>query len=284
MGILDESTNGQGTANTAPPAVGNSTTQNTSTQTNTQGTGHWTESLPDDLKNNEMLKQFSDVGNLAKSYVHAQQLVGKKGVIVPGEKASEQEWNDFYQGIGVPKEEEKYGVQAPAKEDMDPEFFSAMKKEAMKNGLLPRQADALVKFMIGKRKETEKLLHDHNTKEATETLSSLKNEWGEGFEKNLVLTKNAVKQLGGEDFSKFIKESGIGDNLQFIKFMHKVGQLMGEDRLLGEDRQRFGLSNEELDREINELMANPAYTDNKHGDFVKINNKVQDLFKRRWGT
>ena len=78
-------------------------TQNSTQNVDTKGieTKTWRDSLPDDLKNNATLANFDNVENLAKSYVHAQSVIGKKGVIKPGEKASDEEWGNFYKELGV---------------------------------------------------------------------------------------------------------------------------------------------------------------------------------------
>ena len=44
----------------------------------------WRDSLSDDLKTNASLQKFSDVGTLAKSYINAEQMIGKDKMVVPG--------------------------------------------------------------------------------------------------------------------------------------------------------------------------------------------------------
>src|ERR1043166_4213884 len=51
----------------------------------------WRDSLPDDIKGNATLANVQSVQDLAKGYIHAQGLIGKKGIIPPGDKASDEE-------------------------------------------------------------------------------------------------------------------------------------------------------------------------------------------------
>ena len=67
----------------------------------------WRSGLPEDVAGDPSLADIKDVSSLAKSYVHAQRMVGRDKVSIPQEGAGEDEWNSFYDRLGRP---EKYEI------------------------------------------------------------------------------------------------------------------------------------------------------------------------------
>ena len=62
----------------------------------------WRESLPEDLKSDPSLLTVKDVPGLAKSYIHAQKMIGADKLAIPGKNASEEEWSAVYEKLGKP--------------------------------------------------------------------------------------------------------------------------------------------------------------------------------------
>ena len=54
------------------------------------------DTLPEDLRDNPTLKRFTNVGDLAKSYVNARQHIGENKLTLPGKHTTESEWNEIY--------------------------------------------------------------------------------------------------------------------------------------------------------------------------------------------
>ena len=102
----------------------------------------WRDSLPDDLKTNESLGKFSDVSTLAKSYINAEQMIGKDKMVVPSANTTEDEWNDIYDKLGRPSAPNAYELKAELGEgeQIDEQLMSSFKETAHKHGLSPAQA------------------------------------------------------------------------------------------------------------------------------------------------
>ena len=60
----------------------------------------WHDSLPEDVRDHPSLSTFTDTGALAKSYVHAQSMIGADKVAIPGKWADENDWNAGYDTLG----------------------------------------------------------------------------------------------------------------------------------------------------------------------------------------
>lgn len=262
MSILGDG-NGQTGSEGQTGGEGNTNTAAGSTSSNPPTS--WMESLPDELKNDSALQQFTDVQSLAKSYLSTKSMVGKKGVIVPGEKATDEEWSHFFKSIGQP-EADKFDVKPPEGREVNQELVSKFKEMAHKSGLLPKQAQALFDWYLGFESETvsqASVKKDLATKEA---LDGLRKEWGEGYDKNLALGELAIADVGGEEFAKYLTETGLAKDPTIIKFLSKVGGLLGEDRIVGDGSGRFGQTPAEIEKEITDIMGNSnhPYFDRSH--------------------
>ena len=77
----------------------------------------WKNALPDDVKTDPSLADIKDVGGLAKSYIHAQKMVGTDKISLPTENATPEEMSTFYDRLGRPKEYEFSKAELP--EGMD---------------------------------------------------------------------------------------------------------------------------------------------------------------------
>ena len=58
----------------------------------TQSVADWRDSIPEEIRGHSSLEHINDIGALAKSYVHAQQMVGADKVALPGKSATADEW------------------------------------------------------------------------------------------------------------------------------------------------------------------------------------------------
>ncbi len=242
-------------------------------------TGSWRDALPPELRDNPALATFTDVPNLAKSYVHAQTMIGKKGVIVPTDKSSDEDWDSFYKAIGRP-EKDKYEIEVPKDKNVNPEIIGAFKEIAHKAGILPKQAKAVVEWFTGFE---ENIIAGRRVEQENQTkagLDALKKEWGQGYDKEVATARLAVKEVGGEDFAKFLDESGLGNQPAIIKAMAKFGKLLGEDKLRGAVEGRMGKTPAEIQTEINDLTSDPSYADPTHGKHKATVEKVSALYKQ----
>lgn len=218
----------------------------------------WRDELPEDIRGNGAIAQFKDIASLAKSYVHAQSLIGKKGVVVPGEKATPEEWASFYKAIGQP-EADKFEVSGPKDVKLNETFLKGFKEVAHKSGLLPKQAQGLLEWYL----ETEKTFAGEAQAtvkaEQERGLDELKKEWGQGYTKQIALAKAAVKELGDQDLIAYLDQSGLGNDPKLIRLMAKAGALLGEDHIRGEGGGQFGKTPAEIRKEINDVMGNKEH-------------------------
>ena len=58
----------------------------------------------------------------------------------------------------------------------------------------------------------------------------LKNEWGADYDKNLKVTQAGFKEFADEGMIGLVKELGIDGDPRVLRFFHKLGMQLGEDK------------------------------------------------------
>ncbi len=239
----------------------------------------WRDSLPEEIRTNAAISSFKDIESLTKSYIHAQSLVGKKGVVVPGEKAAPEEWQSFYKGIGVP-DADKYDVSAPKDSKIPENFLIGFKETAVKNGLLPKQANELLGW-YAKIQQADTAQSQKMQKETvTKGIEDLKKEWGDAYDKEISAAQFFVKEQGGPELVQFLNETGAGNNPVIIKTFAKAAKLLGEDKLREGGVSSGGQSPQEIQDELAEVRT-ALYSMGKDDPMRPIQlRKMEGLAKR----
>ena len=290
--MAEESALGGTSASTGQPAAtgGSSATSttsapNTPAQSTSAAGGNspssWRDSLPEDIRSNPALASFTDTTNLAKSYLHAQSQIGKKGAIVPDwSKSTDEEKSSFYKAIGLP-DPDKYSIKAP--EGISPEILGGFKAEALKNGVLPHQAEALLNWYHGFDKATDQASEAEYKKTVQANLEGLKKEWGEGYDKEISAARMAVKEFGGDELIKYMNETGVGNDPAIIKAFAKAAKLFGEDKLREGGISDGRMTPQDIKDQIQVIQGSAEYRDGKHPGHAAAVTKMAGLYKSLTG-
>ncbi|MGB8275366.1 MAG: hypothetical protein WCF16_08890 [Alphaproteobacteria bacterium] len=224
----------------------------------------WRDGLPDDIRAHPALANHKDVAALAKEHVNVQTLIGKKGVIPPGEKDPPEAWDKFYAALGRPEKPEGYGFKAP---EGAPEGFyntdmsKAYSEAAHKAGLSAKQAAALHDWFVGASAESLKTQQAKSKADDDALDETLRKEFGTAYGKKIAAGKAAAaKFLDVEGLDKL--EAAFG-GAGMIRFLSKIGEAMGEDALVQGATPKGTMTPEEAKAEIAKLRGE-AVKDPKH--------------------
>tara|TARA_Y100001938_G_scaffold133284_1_gene192453 strand:+ start:654 stop:1478 length:825 start_codon:yes stop_codon:yes gene_type:complete len=226
----------------------------------------WKASLSDEIRNEKSLENISDIESLAKSFVHAQKLVGADKIPVPNKFATEDDWNKVYEKLGRPKSADEYKFNLPEDKTVDEAALKGFAQQAHKLGLLPGQADGVVKFyndMIGAELADANSIAVAAREKAT---SELKQEWGQAYDQKIAAANNVVRSVLPDGFMSMQMEDGskLGDNPVVIKAFAMLAEKMGEDKIVQADGPMM-MTPKQIDKEINSLTApGSAYWDKNH--------------------
>ena len=236
--------------------------------------------IPEEFKEDKSLSNFNNMEDLLKSYKHAQSLVGADKIPVPNKHATEEDWNEVFKKLGAPESPDDYKYDIKDQE-LDSKQVSEFNKTAHQLGLLPKQAEGLIKFyneMNGNMAATEE---DAAAQGQLATETELKKEFGPQYAKRLDQAKRlAVNSLGSEFLENtFLKDgSRLGDNLNVIKAFSSLAEKLSEDEIIKGDGTEY-MTAKDIEKEINELtQEGSAYWSKTHPNHNKA---VQEVLKLR---
>lgn len=221
-------------------------------------------SLPEDLANEPSLRNFDDVSKLAKSYVH---LVKMRGV--PEDQLiklpSDGNYSEVYNKLGRPEDPSGYEI------DISNDLNKDYAENAHKLGLSKDQAREIYSWMSDKYNQLQQEDRSQYEESVRMGLDSLKREWGQEFNAQTQIAKQAFLQLADADMVKTMEESGLGNSPQMIKLFNKVGQILKEDGMLQND-VAFGDSGgrASIQDKLDKIMDSESpYWDGMHPDHDK---------------
>jgi hypothetical protein len=202
----------------------------------------WRDTLPDDLKAAKSLEKYGDVPALAKAYVDAEALIGRKGAIIPKEGDAPEVTAAWRKALGVPEKADGYTIARP--EDVPEALWSdgtaaKYREIAHKHGLTPAQAQAVAgEFLQHQAGEVAAL-----AQAGQEAVATLRKEWGAKFEQNVTLATRAAAAFLPGDLLDMVLPTGqrLGDHPDMVKAFAKIGAAQGEDAAPGLGTGRTGL-------------------------------------------
>jgi hypothetical protein len=252
----------------------------------------WRDGLPTDLKTIPSLEKFKDETemvpmpiNLARSYINAEQLIGRDKIPIP---KTPEEWDNTYARLGKPKDKELYVL--PVAEGTDPQLAEVLVKEsswfrdkAFELGLSEKQATEI--FSAFSENAMNSIGNNIAASEAEKLNSEiqLRTEFGPAYEGKMVLAGRAARELGGEEFVNLMDTTGVGNHPAFIRFNMKVGAMMAEDLGLDKNTGELLQSTESIKDQILTIQQAPEYTDATNPAHMGAVGKVAALMEQLHG-
>jgi len=237
----------------------------------------WLDRLPEGLKESRAsLEKFQNFGDLAKSYVSLQTVMGQKAsaVTIPNEKSTPEEIAAYRKALGVPDAPEGYTLkpeQLPEGLSWDDELAKGFAEIAHKHNIPPAAMKELTERFIAS--EAAKLEEYSKTAYAElETgRAELKKEFGGNFEKNIALATRVANTVGLDPESPGLRDPNV------VKALVRVGSLIAEDKIaeIGKSVQPGGMSSKDIQTNPN----NPYFKRYQDGD-PEVVNLVRDLMRR----
>lgn len=273
----------------ATPAAAPGSNVNVNPGTDQQQSYDWISGLPDDLKAEASLKVIHGkddkevIQALAKSYVHSQRHMGADKIPVPTKHATEDDWKQIYKKLGLPDNPDLYEFdQLPPGVDVKSETFKAFKTKALEAGILPKQAQKILSW-FHESAEQQRTKFVESQKQAFETtINTLKDEWGNAFDGKIAKVKSVLKEVGGDEFVKFMNESGFGNRMEVVRFAEKLAKRFEEDGTeAGNPNPAAGrLTPQEANQKINAIMTNKAHPANnpEHVGYQAAQAELTKLF------
>lgn len=241
--------------------------------------------LDAEILNDPALQAIGDVEALTKSYVHAQRKIGQKGVLLPSENSTKEEWDTFYQKTGVPLEEQTYSAKFEFKEEgaFDSGFNEDFVKKAHELRIHPSQAAQMYEFFENKSTTTAENFQKDMEEKSQQQLDALREQYGpDAYDVHLAKAQKLIKEEGGEEFLGYLKESGLGRNAQVVDaFMKIANKFYGEEKI-PRGKSDAAVTRDQAQQEINLVMGNfdDPYHRADHPDHKRRVDEVNKYFAK----
>ena len=278
----------QTTEQTAQPEVTQTTTTLTAEPTQTTATEtpavDFQSLIPEEYKEEKSLQNFNKMDDFVKSYLHSQKMVGLDKIPVPNKHATEEDWKEVYKKLGSPEAADGYKYSLPEGHAVPEETLKSFSEEAVKLGLLPNQADGIMKYY---NEVINQGMNEQNiqAEEArTKAEQELRNEYGSTYDNKITGAKNlATATLGSEFLNSTILQDGskLGDNPQIVKAFAQLSEKLSEDDIVKGDTTSY-LTTNEITKQIASLQQQgSAYWDKKHPAHATAVEEVAALIRKK---
>lgn len=271
---------------------------------------NWRDSLPDEIKGEASLSNFTEVSDLAKGYIESKKLQGNS-IRIPGEDAGEDDVKafnekmldklpgfmmkpnldnaeqsaDFYRSIGVPVTDDKYGKpEVEEGKTYNVAKVDAFKKMAHKWNLTDKQFKGLALDMIG----VDDGVTAANKELAVNNLNAVKSKWGEAHADNMKLVNIAlVATKAPESMVNSVKTGEAG--VETVEWLYAVGKQLGgaEGNNFGDEfdeiNKKRAMSPAEAQDAINEINNNKDHAFWQQDSYAGHKEAVQKMVQlMRW--
>jgi len=236
--------------------------------------------IPADYKEEKALQNFNSMEDFVKSYLSAQRLVGANKIAVPNKMATEDDWQQVFQKLGAPAKPEDYKYSF-GEDEIDQTALKNFNETAHRLGLLPQQAERLIKFYNEMSTDAEQAKMQAAEQRQNQVEAELKKEFGANYNKRIdQARKLATETFGKELLNDTILKDGsrLGDNPEVIKAFSMLADKLSEDEIIKGDGLGYMTANE-LEKEISELTEEGSpYWNKSHPNHKKT---VDQVFKLR---
>lgn len=194
------------------------------------------DSLPEEYRAEASIKNFTSAADLAKSYIHAQRMIGADKIALPGKAATDDEWRAVYKRLGAPDDPKAYDVKIGEGLLGDNEL-GGFKNAAFEAGLNNRQAERMAQF-IEKSLTDAQSGREQSIEEARyNSEQELRQEWGRAFDEKVQMAYKAASTFLGDtnllDSVELADGRLLGDHPEIVRMFAKLASEIGEDKLEG---------------------------------------------------
>ena len=210
--------------------------------------------------------------------VHAQRLVGKKGIFLPDEKSSPEQIAEFRKALDVPEKPEDYEVKPDNipeglewNDDLAKQFIDIAHKHNVPKAAMKEMARKFQEMETLRVQAGWEMAQAENKRRYDEGIRTLQAAWGNEMPKQIELVQRAAARYGAPVDSPGWSDPAI------VKFIANMARSMSEDTFVSPNGAQMR-SPYEMAMDIVQNPDNPEYKLYR-GGHKPTQAKVEDLFK-----
>ena len=240
--------------------------------------------IPEEYREEKSLQNFNKMDDFVKSYLHSQKMVGLDKIPVPNKHATDEDWKEVYKKLGSPEAADGYKYSLPEGHAVPEDTLKSFSEEAVKLGLLPNQADGIMKYYneVINQGVNDQTIKAEEARKVSE--QELRKEFGSTFDNRITGAKNLATATLGADFlntTMLADGSKLGDNIQIVKAFANLSEKLSEDDIVKGDTPEYMTTNE-ITKQIASLQQKgSAYWDKKHPAHAVAVEEVAALIRKK---
>ena len=244
----------------------------------------WYGELSDDgLRDWAKNKAYSSANEALRAHHSLEKFLGAdkagRGVVIPKDDSSNEEWGTFYDKIGRPQDAKGYEIDVP--EGQDGAFAENMASIMYESGVPKKAAQNLAKAWNEFQQQSLSQQEEASEMKFLQEEALLKKEWGGAYDANIAQAKIAFREFGVEGDTIDALEKAMGFD-KTMKFLHGLNQKIGDHKFIDGNRNVEGvgaMTPAEAQRALDAFNSDPEnYRKLSNGD-PKTKMKKAELLK-----
>ena len=241
-------------------------------------TPSWMNGFNDELRQNKTLRNYKSAEEVAKALIATKKFVGEKGIKIPDENTAPEEVSQFYSKLGWPSDVSEYKIdrskelpqEVVSKEDITPylqKFHELHLTQEQVQGVMSVYDDSIKSAIESEPELKQNAINN--------TISTLREEWGNNYEENVRLADMARNQLDpkGEIPNEYL-EAMPGA----LKLLHRASKLISGDTKIGTPSNN---TDGGIDQQIASILNNKNYWNKGNPESAILKERMKMLQQKK---
>ena len=229
--------------------------------------------IPEEMRADKVFDTFDDVGGGLKMLGSLQNMIGKKGVIIPGEASPPSEWDNFHREMGRPDTKDLFQMKVPDEliEVYDKGLMAEARDIFFELGFDQKKVDKLWEF-------EEKRIRAGLKAIATEKLEADNafSEWSAANPDKLHWANRMISENVIDDEHKEALLKSLENNIAFADLLFNISGKFKEHKIISETEPATGVTPADALTEAKKIENTPGFLlpDDK-GQFLRETNRPE---------
>lgn len=234
--------------------------------------------VPEEMRADKVFDTFDDVAGSLKMLGSLQNMIGKKGVIVPGEASPPSEWDNFHRELGRPDTKDQFQMKVAddLAEVYDENLIAEARDIFFELGFDQKKVDRLWAFEEKRIRTAMKAIGEAKVKAKLDMENALKEKWGDAFDKRVHLANRMIAENVDSQEDKEALLGVIGNNPVVGNFLANIGTKFMEHRIISETDLPQGMTSAEALTEAKKIEQTPGFLlPDEKGQFLREVNRPE---------
>jgi len=229
--------------------------------------------VKEELRADKVYDTFDDVGGGLNMLGSLQKMIGKKGVVVPGEASPPSEWDNFHRECGRPDTKDLYAMNTPDDliEVYDKNTIAAARDIFFELGLNQKQVDALSAFEEKRTRAGLQAIANAKTEKDNAFL-----EWAAANKDKKHWADRMVEENSTDEEHKTALLEAMDNNIAFAELLSNVSAKFKEHKIITDMDHPHSMTTDEAMTEAKKIETTPGFLlPDEKGQFLRETNRPE---------